>query len=198
LAGTRAIFRLFYSVEVFAMPKVSLQRIFQKTRFDLPDSHNLEIGKIVIRWAHYEHYVQNIIWAIVLNGDPKGAALGRIAVRETKPDEQLGLLEWVAEIRSIKLDRALLKSMKPRAKELSSKRNLVAHGLWTEVSNAEWLVQETRGAWEESKDGPRGSKKIQPEAVPMSARVLKKISTDLESLIADAKTLKGRIGEAPQ
>ena len=98
----------------------------------------------------------------------------RIAVRETKPDEQLGLLEWVAEIRSIKLDRALLKSMKPRAKELSSKRNLVAHGLWTEVSNAEWLVQETRGGWEESKDGPRGSKKIQPEAVPMSARVLKK------------------------
>ena len=33
------------------MPKVSFQRVFQKTQCDLPDLHNLEIGKIVTRWA---------------------------------------------------------------------------------------------------------------------------------------------------
>jgi hypothetical protein len=94
---------------------VTFQYVNQKTRFDLPSSLNREIGKIIVRWAHYEHYIQKIIWAICLDGYEKGAALGRVAIRETKPDEQLNLLEWAAEIRNVKLDQQIRRALKESA-----------------------------------------------------------------------------------
>lgn len=178
------------------MPKsVRFESVRQKSEFDLPASYAREIGKIAVRWAYYERYIQTMIWAIALGGYERGTALGRLAIREVKPEDQLDLLKNVADIRAIELDLALIKSMKPRAKDAVSRRNLVAHGLWTRLG-AEWLVQQTRGQWEEYEGAPKGSKKYQPEAVPVDAIYLRQLVSDITDLIADARTLKGSIGEA--
>ena len=103
------------------MTSVTFQHVKQKTRFDLPAPITREIGRIIVRWAYYERYIQTIIWAITLDGYENGAALGRVAIRETKPEEQLDLLERVAELRDIKLNASLLKSMKPPRKNFKLK-----------------------------------------------------------------------------
>jgi hypothetical protein len=173
------------------------QRVIQKTSYDLPATMNREIGRIVVRWTYLEHYIQRMIWAIAFDGDEHGASLGRIAIREPSSKEsRLDLLEWVAEVRGIKLDKPLLKSIKTRSKSISDDRNLVAHGLWTNIEGVGWAAQQTRGAWQEFKDGPRGSKRIVPQAVPIDASRLKEIVSQIEKMIADTKTLKGSIGEA--
>jgi hypothetical protein len=131
------------------------RRVIQKTSYDLPAPMSREIGRIIVRRAYLEHYIQAIIWAIAFNGDEHGASLGRIAIREPSSKEsQLDLLQCVAEVRKIKLDFQLLKSIKTRSKAIADRRNLVAHGLWTELDQG-WIVQQTRGTWFEYKGGPK-------------------------------------------
>lgn len=170
-------------------------KITQKSKFDLPTSLNREIGRVIVRWAYLEHYLQRFIWAVAFLGDDRAAALGRIAIREPRAYERLGLLQQVAEVRGVTYDSALAKSMKQRIQAIGEKRDLVAHGMWTNTAEAGWSVQDTRGTWQPFQGGPRGSKRINPEAVPMCVDDLRKIAADIETLIADAKKLHASLRE---
>ena len=163
------------------------QRVFQKTSYALPAAMNREIGRVVVRWTYLEHYIQRMIWAIAFDGDKKGASLGRIAIREPSAKEsRLELLQWVAEVRNVNLDTRLLRSMKSKVRTLGDKRNLITHGTWTHVAGSGWCAQQTRGTWLEYKDGPKGSKRITPEAVPLSLDDLRTLTAEIESLIENA------------
>src|SRR5262245_47175716 len=82
----------------FAMARI-FQDVSQKARYDLPALLNREIGRIVVRWAYFEHHIQKMIWAVAFDADPKGAALGRIAIQEPRAADRLDLLERVAAVR---------------------------------------------------------------------------------------------------
>lgn len=174
----------------------TFERITRKTEYELPAAINREIGRVIVRWTYLEHYIQRMIWAIAFNADAKGAALGRIAIREPGSNEsRIDLLECVADVRNIGLDAKLLRELKAECRAISEKRNLIAHGLWTNVPGTGWVVQQTRGAWQDYKDGPTGNKRITPEAVPMTSSDLRALTDQIDRVIKDVRNLKGTIGE---
>jgi hypothetical protein len=172
----------------FAMARI-FQDVSQKARYDLPASLNREIGRIVVRWAYFEHHIQKMIWAVAFDADPKGAALGRIAIQEPRAADRLDLLERVAAVRKLSFDRALLRKMRAPTKTLAEQRDLFAHGLWTKDPNAGWVVQQTRGTWTQYRGGPRGIKRAIPEAIPRDTDDLRATIREIEALIADGKKL---------
>jgi hypothetical protein len=169
---------------------MTVRRISQKPNHVLPASLSREIGRVIVRWAYFENYMQVLICAVAFPGATNGAALGRLAIRETKPGERADLLGNVADVQGAGLDRALLKAIKKKAVALSGKRNLLAHGIWTDDQDAGWVVRETRGAWKEDHPESRGRKRsIEPESIPMTSDDVRQIVVELDALIADTKKL---------
>jgi hypothetical protein len=169
---------------------MTVRCISQEPNYDLPASLSREIGRVIVRWAHFENQVQVLIYAIVFPGVKNGGPLGRLAIRETKAGQRADLLGDVADVRGVGLDRALLKAIKKKAEALSGKRNLLAHDIWTDDQDAGWVVRETRGAWEEHHPESRGRKRsIEPQSIPMTPDDVRQIVVELDALIADTKKL---------
>lgn len=166
------------------------ERVQQKAKSNLPAGHCREIGRIIVKWAFYEQFVQTLIWAVCFAPNPNGAAMGRLAVRECKPDDQLTLLASVCEVHGVTMDATIFKRIRKAAVKLNGDRNLVAHGIWTDPIDTEWCVQQTRGTWDDAPNGPAGKKKITPQGVPLSVADLHKITKELDALIKDAADLK--------
>ena len=78
------------------MDKSFFEKIHHKSDYQLPPSYNREIGRVIVRWAFFEHQVQAMIWAIAFASDPLGGALGRLSNCRTKisattrPSEAVG------------------------------------------------------------------------------------------------------------
>jgi hypothetical protein len=160
------------------------------------DRRRCSLGRVIVRWAHFEHMMQSAIYAVAFAQDEAGGALGRLAIRELKAGERADLLRHVADVRRYGLDRALLKEIKNKAVALSEKRNLVAHCLWTRDQEVGWVARETRGAWAEDHPESRGRKRsIEPESVPMNTEDVRQIVAELDALIADTKKLRESLHE---
>jgi hypothetical protein len=37
---------------------MTVRRIHQKSNYDLPATLNREIGRVIVRWAHFDNYMQ--------------------------------------------------------------------------------------------------------------------------------------------
>ena len=157
-----------------------------KSEYQLPASYCREIGRVIVRWAFFEKHLQTIIWNIAFAGDAtERALLGRLCIAEQRLPQRMELLRQLAKIRRIQLDETLWKTIKAKSEKLSTKRNLYAHGCWSKHPTFGWTVRETRGAWEKSKDGPQGSKKVTPESIPTDPTGIRKVVAELDGLIAD-------------
>jgi hypothetical protein len=173
------------------MTEYTFEKLIQKAESRLPALLTREIGRVITRWAFYEQHIQYIIYAVVFLDEMAPRGLARTAIRETRPEEQLNLLERISEIHKVSYDKVLLKSMRKRSKPLIEKRNLYAHGVWSHVPRHGWCVQQTRGTWEEdSADAPTGRKAIEPEVIATSVEQLKATVKELDELIDDAAKLK--------
>jgi hypothetical protein len=170
--------------------KQVFERVSQKASYDLPASLSREIGRVIVRWAHFESHIQHMIYAIAFDGAANGAVLGRLAIRELKVDERANLLRHVADVQGVLLDRPLLKSIKTKALAISEQRNLLAHGIWTRRPDLGWMVRQTRGDWDDHPGGPKGKRSITPQSIPMSTEDVRQTVVELEELIADAKKLQ--------
>jgi hypothetical protein len=165
------------------------QFIRAKPRVDLPAPYLRDIARVIVTYAGYEHQILALSWAICFLADPVGDKLGRLAFRQMKAEDQISLIERLAEVRGVKLDQSLIKEIKTRVKRVSIKRNLLAHGKWSKPGSY-WVVQETQGSWENSLDGPRGRRAITPEVVPINSDVLRTIYEDAQKLLDDANRLR--------
>jgi hypothetical protein len=81
------------------MDESIFQQIQHKSDYRLPVAYNREIGRVIVRWATFEHHIQVLIWAIVFKSDPLGASLGRLSMVEQRFPQRLDLLRDVAEVR---------------------------------------------------------------------------------------------------
>ena len=167
----------------------TFQDVSEKSRYDLPGSLHRQIGCSIVRWAYFEQYIQKMIWAVAFNADRRGAAIGRIAMREPPASDRLDLLERVATVRGLSFDKTLLRELRKRTKALAEQRDLIAHGLWTKDPNVGWVVQQTRGTWTQHRGGPTGRKRVIPEASPRDVENLRATIWEIEVLIADGKKL---------
>ncbi len=173
--------------------------IQQKARFDLPADMSRELGRVMTRWAYFEHYLQMILWAIVFDGHKDGAKLGRLVVREPRVEDRLDMIHDAAIVRKFHFDKILLKSIRKRAIPLNGSRDLIAHGKWTQTTHDGWVVQQVRGKWpkDPSEKLPIGRRRIVPESLPFDAARLREVCTEIEALITDAKTLALSIDRGP-
>ena len=168
----------------------TVKRIFQMPNWKLSAPLSREIGRVIVRWAYFENRMQSLIYAVAFTGAKNRGALGRLAIRETKAGQRVDLLGDVADVQGVELDRLLLKAIRKKAEALSSKRNLLAHGIWTFAQDDGWVVRQTRGAWEEDHPERRGRKRsIEPESVPMNVEDVQRIVGELDVLIADVTKL---------
>jgi len=173
------------------------EKIDHVSNYRLPASYSREIGRVIVRWAFFEHHVQSVIWAIAFNCDDLGGALGRLAITEQKFPQRLDLLRQLAKLRSVTFDKALLKSLETQSRKLVAERNLLAHGCWTKHPVHGWIVRETRGEWTPSKAGPSGTRKVMPEAKQRDQPKIGQTVAEIDSLIDDLRAFKRSLRYLP-
>jgi hypothetical protein len=162
-------------------------------RYDLPPSLCREIGRIMVRWAYFEHGVQDMVWQAM----QVSHSVGRIAVREPSVADRLEMLRDLVKLRNAKWNDELFKSILERARLIAVRRHLLAHGIWGNhptglwMSADTWHVQLTRGSWPKNlSELVAGSRKVNPEMVPIELSKLRSMTSDIDQLITDLKTLR--------
>ena len=134
-----------------------------------------------------------MVWQSV----PVSQAVGRTAVREPRVTDRLEMLRDLVKLRDAQWDDELFKSIMERAKLITSRRDLLGHGIWGNHSggmmnmNNIWHVQLARGSWPKNiSELVEGSKKITPEMVPMPLAKLRETTNEIVQLIGDLKKLR--------
>jgi hypothetical protein len=168
-------------------PRYVAEHIKGSARYILPVSYSREIGRIMVRWAYLEHYVQDMIWQMLGLNKPAG----RIAVREPRLTDRLEMLRELIELREGTWDDTLFTSILSQARILLAKRDLLAHGIWHFLEHAnEWHVQRARGSWPKNlRELVAKSKRVVPESVHIELETLRSATKDLDELISDLKKL---------
>jgi hypothetical protein len=180
------------TLDFVAMPKFTIERVSGVAKHRLPAALSREIGRIITSWAYFEYAVQEMVWQTM----EVPRSVGRIAIREPRVTDRLEMLRDLIKLRKGEWDDDLFKSVLERAKIITARRDLLAHGIWgTHPSppfrNETWHVELTRGSWPKNvKDLIEGSKKITPELVPMDLEKLRSTTGEIEALIDDLKRLR--------
>ena len=171
------------------MAKYYVERLTGVTAYELPSVKCREIGRIITRWAYFEHAVQEMIWgALGLSQE-----MGRVAVREPRVTDRLEMLADIIRLREGNIDSDLYKSIQERATLLLSKRDLLAHGKWFHNKpTGEWFVALTKGSWPKDKRDliPEKSKRVFPESVAITVAILKTTTSEIDLLVEDLKRLR--------
>jgi hypothetical protein len=174
-------------------PRVTIERVSGVATHDLPPSLCREIGRIIVYWAYFEHGVQDMVWQTMQISQQ----VGRIAVREPRVTDRLEMLRDLVKLRKAEWDDDLFKSILERAKLITARRDLLAHGIWGVHPSGPWSmddawhVQLARGSWPKNmSELIEGSKKVTPEMIPMALSTLRSTTNEIVQLIADLKTLR--------
>jgi hypothetical protein len=170
-----------------------VERVSGVARYDLPPSLSREIGRIIVHWAHFEHLVQDMVWQTI----QVTHAVGRTAVREPRVTDRLEMLRDLIKLRNAQWDDVLFKSILERAKLITARRDLLAHGIWGNHTGGLWQmddiwpVQLARGSWpKNTAELVEGSKKVMPEMIPMELQKLRATTSEIVQLIADLKAFR--------
>jgi hypothetical protein len=168
--------------------------VASKSTYELPASFNREIGRIVVYYAHYEHFLQRLIWKLL----GLSQAQGRLAVREPRAEERINLIRDLATVKKVALDSTILTSMRSLTKTVKAERDLLAHGAWTFVINT-WNVEKTRGSWEDTEieNPPSGNRSIEPEILERSISQLRATTAQIQQLMQYAWALGEAIEPTP-
>jgi len=171
------------------MTEIRAELIKTIGRYDIPASLAREVGRFIVTWAHFENYVQSIIWACL----EMRQEIGRIAVREPRVQDRLDIIRDLGEADNVGMDYLLLREIRKAAIPLAAQRHLLAHSVWLKA-NGDWNVQLTRGTWEEIQGldpdhAPTGSKAVNPEAVTVSVADVREWIAQTVQLIENLQKL---------
>ena len=117
-----------------------------KAQFDLTASMSRDIGRLIVRYAYLEQYLQNTIY-MVLGLEP---GMGRLAVREPgRLTEKLDLLLDIMAAKHLRCpDDFDVKEVREAMDDTMDMRNLCAHSTWMWVHEHHgWAVFVSRGQW---------------------------------------------------
>lgn len=158
-------------------------------RYDIPAPLAREIGRFLVTWAHFEHYVQAIIWGTLRLSDEEG----RLAVRETRITDRLDIIRDLGKFHNFAMDYVLLQDIRQRADKLAGKRHLLAHSIWQKPDD-HWRVLVTRGSWPETQLNVTGypagaDRNFEPEALPITPDDIRGWTAATIALIDDAERL---------
>lgn len=148
----------------------------------------------MVEWARFEYLVQQMAWE-ALDLHPVEA---RIALREPRITDRLGMVRDILEQRGATLDKDAFVSIYSRSSDLASQRDLLAHGIWGHHFD-EWHIRRARGPWAKNLHAKVGrSRTINPEMVPMTLTALRKIRTEVQTLADDLSKLRKTVVGPPR
>jgi hypothetical protein len=174
------------------MSKRKFEERDYNARYDIRAPIAREIGRFIVTWAHFEHWIQLIIWRSILN---MSDAEGRIAVRDPRVSKRLDMVRDLCQLKKKEIDYVLLASIKTRAKPLATMRHLLAHTIWT-LNHDQWFALVTRGAWDthlDVADFPKDLKlkSVLPEGIRITPELIQGWTKETARLITDLR----RIGD---
>ncbi len=160
----------------------------------LPVSHSREIGRIITHYAHLEWRLRLVIYAL-LNIGPKE---GRIAVRETRAEEYVTMIEDLLSVKKIRVNVNSKKSKKFLTL-LREHRNTLAHGIWVKhPSSRSPVLQLAKGIWQPDPSKPqrRARRIIEPEGAVIRVTELRQFVRLIDQAARTAAKLEGEVRAA--
>lgn len=147
---------------------MSSPRVFPGT-VTLPKRHFELIGNITVYHAAIEARIKSAIFTVLRIGPKRG----RLAIRDQRADEQLGLLETLLEMACIPVPvKFNFKKLKTRLKDADACRNALCHGVW--VKHPDYttpVLQVAQGDWRAkppTSNAKRAPRKIKPIGLPLA------------------------------
>lgn len=159
----------------------------------VPVEYETEIGRIIVRWAHFEDLVQQILWRL-LSLSP---ALGRIALREPRIQDRLAMICEITELHGGAAS-AQWRAFTRDAAKLAEHRNLLAHSVWIKDDAGNWFVERTAGSYQPAARTPKVSRKAEPSAVEVTLPMLRSNTAGIETLIRAAGQLHDAASATPR
>jgi uncharacterized protein YwbE len=161
------------------MSPVGKMLVTQAT-YHLPHAVSGEIGRIIVHWAFLDHYIERTVY-ILLKLDQKR---GRLALKDGTINDRINLISDLAGLQSIKLDETKLSAFKSKVKQAEERRNVFAHGLWTQLPDGSLRVQQVTGEYSKTvKVSHSRKRKIDPEGLAVTVDGLRTVTKDIEGLI---------------
>ena len=78
-----------------------------------------------------------------------------------------------------------LDGLAPALRRAKAERDLLAHGIWgKEPNSGELAIQWTSGKWEQTPDGPSGSRKITPAGLIINIPTLEAMTETIDKAIS--------------
>lgn len=144
----------------------------------------------MVHWAFFENLLRRSAWEM-LDVNPK---IGRVAIRDPRIDDRCDMLLEIAHIKKIKLDEVQIASLRSKASETLSWRDLVAHGTWI-PHNGRWLVQKVSGQYPKNYEADHRKRRVNPEGIPVDINRLRAITQDINSLMDEVAMIRKAIAE---
>ncbi len=162
----------------------------------LPTAHSTQIGRIITRWAVLEWQLKNIAYAL-LNIGPKE---GRLAVRETRVEKYIDMIEDLMKLKGLPVPDDLA-DFKTTLKILESHSNRLAHSIWIRHPDfKEPVMQLLKGKWQPNPKEPKRtvSRLIEPEAVLIRLKELREFALLIDQGVDAAGRLEKYVTRALQ
>jgi hypothetical protein len=150
-----------------------------RATYDLPDWLNQSVGRIIVRFAYFEHFLKAIVWDLVGVDE----VVGRLAVRDPRAEDTIDLIRDLAGRKGIQLLPDDISALKTMVNEASRNRDTLAHGAYTQRADGEWQVVQFSGTWPKQSSGGRLSRRVLPETLRLDPAHLAKTEKAIESLI---------------
>jgi hypothetical protein len=167
-----------------------------KAEFDLPASMLRDIGRLIVRYAYLEQYLQNTIYMVI--GVHPG--IGRLAVREPgRLTDKLDMLLDLMAARNLKCPEGFnIKEVREAIDDIMDMRNLCAHSSWMWDSDIEaWAVFVARGQWSgvPRSERARRNKRLFPEGQIIKSATLKLYVSGTDALRKAFRDLQASLRE---
>ncbi|MFS2109640.1 hypothetical protein ACCC88_08130 [Sphingomonas sp. Sphisp140] len=160
--------------------------IVSNARVDLPDDLSAEIGRIIVRWATFEHLLQRIVTRLIGVTD----AVARLAVREPRAIDRISLIRDLIELQTVKTDAESFKKFRARAEANGLIRDLLAHGIWF-FEDGLWHIMYARGMYPvEDRGTQHPNRRVSPEARIVTLEEAQKVTMEINALLMSAEQLQ--------
>lgn len=151
-----------------------------------------DIGRIIVKWAYIEQYMQGLVY-MAAKVSPE---IGRLAVREPRLNERLDLILDLLHLRKLNTPPIDYKVFREILSDLEDMRNVVAHSAWVWSDNPKgWAAHVARGNWEgiPRTDRSNRSKRTRPEGQLIKDGILKTYIDGADWLIAQLKEFQANL-----
>lgn len=138
---------------------------------DIPDDYARSMGRILVQWSYVEWKLRQITYRL-LDIDPKR---GRVAVREPRVDEFVGMFLQLMRLNGIDLGTEFLAKLPNDLRDAKIERDLVAHSVWLKADDGKLLVLKYSGNWKPDGHSSKITRRELPEGVEVTLDGLESI-----------------------